>query len=178
MKTEVLTHGRVPVARPLPWDPLLLLGSTGSQRWVKGGDLIKPRVIVMLVPSTQLLTSVSTTSSDLPLVGVHCKGGTGRSNYSNRFFAKKHLIMADTDLFGSKAFLEWSYKHGIQLNLVWNSFFFPEQWVECISISWSGEACFKSARGGKQGCSEKFLRKDQGFDLDNMTTMENEILWE
>lgn len=25
---------------------------------------------------------------------------------------------------------------------------------------------------------EFFLRKDQGFELDNMTTMENEILWE
>lgn len=80
MKSEALTHGRVLVAKPLPWEPLLVLGSTGGQRRAKRGDLVKPRVIVMLLPTTQLLTFMATTNSDLPVVGVRCKGGTGRSD--------------------------------------------------------------------------------------------------
>ena len=84
-----------------------MLGSAGGQRWAKRGELIKPLVIVMLLPTTQLLAFVSTTSSDLPVVGVHCKGGRWRSDYGNRrFFAKKRPIMANTNLFGSKGFLE------------------------------------------------------------------------
>lgn len=107
MKSDALTHGQFPVAKPLPWEPFLVLGSTGGQRWGKGGDLVKPQIIVMLLPTTQLLTFVATANLDLPVVGVHCKGGTGRSDYGNRrCFAKKRPIKANMDLFGSKGFLE------------------------------------------------------------------------
>lgn len=107
MKSEAPTHGRVPAVKPLPWEPLLVLGGARHQRWAKRGDLVKLRVIVMLLPTTQLLTFVSTTNSGLPVVGVHCKGGMGRSDYSNRrFFAKKRPKMANMDLFCSKGFLE------------------------------------------------------------------------
>lgn len=105
----VLTHSQVLVVRLLPWEPFLVLGSTGgrSQRWAKGGHLVKLRVIVLLLPTTQPLTFVPTTSWDLALAGGHCKGGMGRSDCSSRrFLAKKRPIMANMDLFGHKGFLE------------------------------------------------------------------------
>lgn len=106
MKSEALTHGQVLVAKPLPWELIPVLGSASGQRWAKGGDLIKSRVTVMLLPAVQLLTFMSTTDLDLQVVGVHCKGGTGRSDYSNkRFFAKKLPMMANMDVFASKGFL-------------------------------------------------------------------------
>jgi len=107
MKSEALPHGRVLDVKLLPQELLLALGSTRGQRWVKGEDLVKPWVIVMLLPTTQLLTFVSTINTPLPAVGVHCKGGTRRSDYGNRrFFAKKHPVMANIDLLGSKGFRE------------------------------------------------------------------------
>lgn len=107
---EVLTHSQVLVVRLLPWVLFLVLGSAAvqSQGRAKGGHPVKPWVIVMLLPTTQILTFVPTTSWHLALAGGHCKGGMGRSGCSNRrfFFAKKHPVMANMDLFGYKGFLE------------------------------------------------------------------------
>lgn len=105
MESEVPTHGWVPVEMLMPWELLLVLGNTRGQRWVTRRDLVKPLVIAMLLATTQLLTFVSTTNLDLQVVGVHCKGGTGRRDYGNvRFFAKKQPKKANGDLFGSKGF--------------------------------------------------------------------------
>lgn len=81
MKSEALTHSWVLVVKLLPWELLIVLGRDRGQRWAKKGDLLKPWVIVMLLPTTQLLTFVSITNLDLPVAGVHCKGGMGRSDY-------------------------------------------------------------------------------------------------
>lgn len=74
--------------RLLPWESLLVLGSARvqSRGWVKGGHLVKPRVIATLLPTTQLLTLVPTACWDLALAGGHCRGGMGRSDCSNRNF--------------------------------------------------------------------------------------------
>lgn len=69
-----------------------------------GGDL-KRSVVATLLVTAQLPTFVSTTNLDLPVAGVHCEGGTGRSDYGiMRFFAKKQPKKANGDLFGSKGF--------------------------------------------------------------------------
>lgn len=103
---EELTHSQVLVVTLLPWVLFLVLG-VQSQGWAKGEHLVKPRVIVMPLPTIQLLTFVPTTSWDLALAVGHCKGGMGRSGGSSRrFFGKKHPIMANMDLFGCKGFLE------------------------------------------------------------------------
>lgn len=59
---EVLTHSQVLVVRLLPWYTFFVLGSAGveSQGWAKGGHLVQPRVIVMLLPTTQLLSFMPT----------------------------------------------------------------------------------------------------------------------
>jgi len=74
------THGQALAVRFAALGAALCVGKHWGCRWVKVGDLVIPQVIVMLLPTALLLNLMSTTDTYLPTLGIHCKGGTGRSD--------------------------------------------------------------------------------------------------
>lgn len=72
----------------------------------------------------------------------------------------------------AKRFQELRYKRGVLLDLAQIAFPIQDNRLDAFLFHVLGWLVFMV-----KVCSDRFLRKDDGADLDNMTTMENEILW-
>lgn len=72
----------------------------------------------------------------------------------------------------AKRFQELRYKRGVLLDLAPIAFPFQDNRLDASVFHVLEWLVFMI-----KVCSDRFLRKDHGADLDNMTTMENEILW-
>lgn len=72
----------------------------------------------------------------------------------------------------AKGFQELRYKRGVSLDLAQTAFPFQDNRLDEFLFHVLGWLVFVV-----KVCSDRFLRKDHVADLDNVATMENEILW-